>query len=341
MPKSSRKLKAARFVEGTPQSRPPLERMMRIHQELQSGVRPNATQLATQLEVSTKSIYRDLDFMRDRMNLPIEFDRLKNGFFYSSEVSGFPVLQITEGELIALVVAEKALQQYRGTSFERPLLSAFRKISASLPDTISLNLADWDQTISFRTTAETVLNLETFQIISRAVARHEQLRLQYRKPGNKQIELRIVNPYHLANVNGEWFLFAWCHLRKDIRTFVPARIKGVELTGESFKRPANFSIQNLLKNSFGIHSGAAQHEVVIHFNELVADYIREKKWHPSQELRELPDGGIELKLKLSSLVEINRWLLGWGANAKVLEPLDLINSLRKSAELVLEHYGTN
>lgn len=189
-------------------------------------------------------------------------------------------------------------------------------------------------------TAETVLNLETFQMISRAVARHEQLRLQYRKPGNKQIELRIVNPYHLANVNGEWFLFAWCHLRKDIRTFVPARIKGVELTGESFKRPANFSIQNLLKNSFGIHWSRSARSSDS-FQRTGSRLHSREKWHPSQELRELPDGGIELKLKLSSLVEINRWLLGWGANAKVLEPLDLISSLRKSAELVLEHYGTN
>ncbi len=338
MPKVSPKPESAHDVKGSPQSRPPLERMMQIHQELKSGSFPNATKLATQLEVSTKSIYRDLEFMRDRMNLPVEFDRLKNGYYYGTEVSGFPTLQISEGELVALVVAEKALQQYRGTSFEKPLLSAFRKISASLPDTISLNLADWDQTISFRTTAETVLNLETFQIISRAVARHEQLRLQYRKPASKQIETRIVNPYHLANVNGEWFLFAWCHLRKEIRTFVPARIKGVEVTGETFKRPAHFSIQNLLKNSFGIHSGAAHHEVVIHFNELVADYIREKKWHPSQQLRELPDGMLELRLKLSSLVEVNRWLLGWGGNAKVLEPQELINSLRKSAEVVLESY---
>ena len=66
-------------------------------------------------------------------------------------------MQITEGELFALVVAEKALQQYRGTSFEKPLLSAIKKMEQSLPDTISLNLADIEQTISFRTRAEQIL----------------------------------------------------------------------------------------------------------------------------------------------------------------------------------------
>src|SRR6185437_9207065 len=88
-------------------SRPPLERMLRIHQSLQSGKFPNAARMAQELEVSTKSIRRDLEFMRDRLNLPIEFDRARNGFHYTQNVDAFPTMQITEGELFALVVAEK------------------------------------------------------------------------------------------------------------------------------------------------------------------------------------------------------------------------------------------
>ena len=123
-----------------PRARPPLERMLRIHQAIQSGVFPNATRLAAELEVSSKSIHRDLEFMRDRLELPLEFNRQRLGYHYTEEVKAFPTLQITEGELFALIVAEKALQQYRGTSFEKPLLSAIRKMEQSLPDTISLNL---------------------------------------------------------------------------------------------------------------------------------------------------------------------------------------------------------
>ena len=122
--------------------------MLRIHQSLQSGKFPNATILAAELEVSTKSIQRDLDFMRDRLELPIEYHPQKFGYHYTGEVTSFPTMHITEGELVALVIAEKALEQYRGTQFEKPLLSAIRKIEQSLPDTISLNLADIEQTIS-------------------------------------------------------------------------------------------------------------------------------------------------------------------------------------------------
>src|SRR5271156_6624099 len=160
--------------------------MLRIHQSLQSGKFPNASTLARELEVSTKSVHRDIEFMRDRLNLPIEFNKTRNGYFYDGEVSAFPTMQITEGEIFALVVAEKALQQYRGTSFEKPLLSAIKKMEQALPDTISLNLADIEQTISFRTRAEPILDLKIFDVLAKAVAQRRQLELHYRKPGQQK-----------------------------------------------------------------------------------------------------------------------------------------------------------
>lgn len=317
-----------------PQSRPPLERMLRIHQALQSGSFPNATKLAREVEVSTKTIHRDIEFMRDRLNLPVEYDAQRNGYFYHGEVSGFPTMQITEGEIFALVVAEKALQQYRGTSFEKPLLSAIRKMEQALPDTISLNLADVEQTISFRMRAEPILNLEIFDVLARAVAHRQQLELHYRKPG-QPAEKRLVDAYHLANINGEWYLFAFDHARKDLRTFVPARIQSVRPTGKIFERTQKFSLEKRLRDSFGVHSGEGEFDVVIHFTARAADYIREKKWHPSQTLRDLKDGGAELKMKLSSLAEVQRWVLSWGGDATVLKPVELIESIQASARKIL------
>ncbi|MFT4586247.1 MAG: putative DNA-binding transcriptional regulator YafY [Candidatus Binatia bacterium] len=325
----------AKGTSSTPKSRPPLERMMRIHQELQSGKFPNATSLAGELEYSAKTIHRDLEFMRDRMDLPIEFDHARNGYHYAEGVGSFPTLQITEGELFALLVAEKALQQYRGTNFEKPLVSAFKKMASSLPDTISFNIADWEQTISFRTSAESILNLEIFDSLAKATAKRRQLELTYRKPGRKQTEPRIVDPYHLANINGEWFLFAYCHLRQDLRTFVPARILSIDSTGKTFTRPKKFSLEKRLRDSFGVHSGQEEYDVLIRFTDSVADYIREKRWHPSQKNRELKDGGVELRMKLSSLIEVQRWILGWGGNAIPINPPQLVQGVRESAERTL------
>jgi predicted DNA-binding transcriptional regulator YafY len=308
--------------------------MLRIHQALQSGGFPNATKLAREVEVSTKTIHRDIEFMRDRLNLPIEFAPSDNGYFYNGEVSAFPTMQITEGEIFALVVAEKALQQYRGTSFEKPLLSAIRKMEQALPDTISLNLADIEQTISFRTRAEPILNLEIFDALAKAVAQRQQLELNYRKPG-QSAEKRLVDAYHLANINGEWYLFAYDHARKDLRTFVPARIQSVKATGKIFERTQKFSLEKRLRDSFGVHSGEGEFDVAIRFNARAADYIREKKWHPSQTLRDLKGGGAELKMKLSSLAEVHRWVLSWGADAVVIKPKELAESIREAARKIL------
>ena len=310
--------------------------MLRIHQAIQSGKYPNATKLAGELEVTTKTIHRDIEFMRDRLELPIEYDGSKFGYHYTEEVTAFPTVQITEGELFALIVAEKALQQYRGTTFEKPLLSAIKKMEQSLPETISINLPDLEQTISFRTRAEQILDLEIFDALAKAAAHRRQIELTYRKPGRTESEQRIVDPYHLANINGEWYLFAFDQLRQDIRTFAPARIQTVKATGKTFPRPQKFSLEKRLRDSFGVQSGEGQHDVVIRFDARVADYVREKKWHESQELRELKGGAVELRLKLSSLNEIERWTLGWGGDARVIQPRELVEAVRQAAEKILQ-----
>ena len=106
-------------------SRPPLARMIRVHEHLQTSHRTNCRVLAESLEVSKRTILRDLDFMRDQLGLPIEYDQTTHGFYYTKEVVQFPTVKISEGELVALSVARKALTQYRGTSFEKPLRDAF------------------------------------------------------------------------------------------------------------------------------------------------------------------------------------------------------------------------
>ena len=86
-----------------------------------------------------------------------------------------------------------------------------------------------------------------------------------------------------------------------------------------------------------MQSGQGSFDVVIRFNELVSDYIREKKWHDSQQLKELKDGGLELRMKLSSLGEVERWVLGWAGNAKVIHPPELAEKVRQSAKDILKN----
>ena len=117
---------------------------------------------------------------------------------------------------------------------------------------------------------------------------------------------------------------------------MPGRIRQAVSTGKTFERTEKFSLESRLRDSFGVHSGDGKYEVLLRFNPRAADYVREKKWHSSQELRELKDGGVELSLKLSSLAEIQRWVLSWGGEVKVLKPKELAEAIRESARQMLQ-----
>lgn len=316
-------------------SRPPLERMMKIHQAIASGSFPNTSTLASNLEVSRKSIMRDITFMRDRLNLPIDYNQNKYGYFYTSEVSSFPALQISEGELFALLVAEKAMQQYKGTPFEKPLLHTLKKLAGSLPDTISMNLDHWNESISFKTSAEPILNLNIIDTLSKATAQRKSIEIAYKKPNSASVESRRVDPYHLANVDGEWFLFGHCHLRNDIRTFSPLRIRELNVLESTFPKP-DFDVTQRLASSFGVITGDKSFHVICRFSDKVADFIREKKWHSSQQLSQLPDGGVEIHLTVSNLIEVRSWILSWGSEAEVISPPELRASILHAAQQIVQ-----
>ena len=319
-------------------SRPPLERMLRLHRQLQARHFPNCRKLADDLEVSTKTIQRDLDFMRDRLGLPIEYDQLRFGFFYSEPVTGFPSVEVSEGEIVALFVAQKALAQYRGTPFEKQLGAAFEKISKGLQDKVTFNWDDIDASISFRGIGTTTADLELFEIVSKAVLRSRELEFEYKKLKGDRHELRKVQPYHLGCVENQWYLFAHDLARGQLRTFALARMRKVRGSGVKFSRPADFSIGKLLSESFGVFTGTRHYRIRIRFDELAARLVCERSWHSSQKIKPLPNGEIEITLQLANLTEIERWVLGWGARARVLEPPELIDRVRRAAESVARYY---
>jgi len=309
--------------------------MMRLHERLKAGAFPNCRKLADELEVSTKTIQRDIDFMRDRLGLPIEYDQLHFGFVYTEPVTSFPSIEVSEGEVIALFVAQKALEQYRGTSFEKPLKTAFEKITEGLKDRIGFHWGDVDSAISFRGLGTSVADLELFETVSRAVLDSHELGFEYKKLGSSGHEARRVQPYHLGCVENQWYLFAFDLARQQLRTFALPRMRSVLNTKARFRRPADFSITKHLGDSFGVFSGKAQHRVRLRFDAFAARLVGERNWHPSQKIKQLAGGEIELSLTLGSLEEVERWVLSWGEHVQVLEPAELKKRIRRVAEAIL------
>jgi proteasome accessory factor B len=323
-------------------SRPPLERMMRMHQRLKAGRFPNCRKLAEELEVSSKTVQRDIDFMRYRLGLPIEYDQLHFGFYYTEPVSSFPNIEISEGELVALYIGQKALAQYKGTSFEAPLATAFRKITDGLRDPISVTWGDLDSAVSFRSAGRTVADVHLFEELSHAVFKQLEIQFEYKKPGTARYEQRCVQPYHLGCVENLWYLFALDLDRGEIRTFALPRIREVRVSKVRFRRPLDFSIGKFLGESFGVFAKPTKtkYAVRIAFDAFAAPRIQERQWHPSQKVKQLRDGGAELSMTLGNLEEIERWILSWGSHAEVLEPAELKQRIAKTILALANTYRT-
>lgn len=319
-------------------SRPPLQRMMRLHAALKARHFPNCQKIAAELEVSAKTIQRDIDFMRDRLGLPIDYHPQEFGFFYTEAVTGFPSIEVSEGEITALLVAQKALAQYKGTPFERPLHSAFRKLTDGLKDRVSFSWTDLEDVISFRSAGASVSDLELFEAVSKAVLRSVELDFEYRKLSSPGYEQRRVRPYHLGCLENQWYLFAEDLERRQLRTFALPRMRKVGLTTKRFRRPADFSIAQVLSGSFGVHSAGKKQRIRLQFDAFAARLVAERKWHESQRVRESTDGSMILELELGGLEEIERWILSWGAHVKVLQPPRLQQKIRETVSSIAKIY---
>jgi predicted DNA-binding transcriptional regulator YafY len=313
--------------------------MMYIHERLRAGKYPNSRKLAIELQISDRTIKRDLDFMRDRFRLPIDYDSSRYGFYYSEPVDKFPAIAITEAETFALLVAHKAIAQYQGTPFQQPLERAFSKLTGALNTTDDYTLSNLDQGLSFRPFAPDDTDLRVFELLTRGLQERRVLRFAYKNLGAAEFKRRKVAPYHLACIENRWYLFAQDLDKKALRCFVLARMKAPELTGETFPRPSKFDPNEYLKNTFMAFTGPDDYHVVVEFDRWATDLLRGRKWHVSQEFVELPDGCSRLSFRLNSIEEMERFILGWGVHATVIKPAALVDRIRKVAGAIAGKYA--
>jgi proteasome accessory factor B len=340
MPRLGKKNRLVRIPSAaktrTLHSRPPLYRFQEIFHAIKTGRYPNRTKLAETIEVTTKTIQRDIDYMRYQMSVPIEFDFAKGGYYFTKAMAELPLFQLTEAELVSVFVAQRALEAYKGTAFEQPLRTAFQKLQAAIGSAnISVSWEDLDSAISFRQFAAYLPDATIFSELAKAIQNKEVVEFGYKKLDSKAFEKRTVEPWHLACVSGQWYLLGHDRNRKARRIFVLARMQKVSRTAHKFldSRPGEGEIQRLFRNSFQIwqSENAELEQIVLRFSGHAAQLVRERNWHASQQIQELAGGNLELALTLNSLEEIIPWILSWGKNCEVVRPAKLRKKVRNFA----------
>jgi predicted DNA-binding transcriptional regulator YafY len=318
-----------------------LERFLAIDRAVRAGRFPNARILAEELEVSRRTILRDLAFLRERLGAPLAYDGVRRGYYYRDPSFRLPEMALTEGELVAIFLAERVLRQYRGTPYASELDRAFRKLAAALPEVVTIDLGELGRACSFRTTAGTEVEPAAFAALDAAIRGRRRLRLSYWTASRDEESEREVDPYHLACVDGQWYVIGHCHRRGDVRMFAPSRIRALSETGETFAAPDGFRVEQFLAGSFGVLRGEAGelHRVHLRFAGEAARYVRERAWHPSQVVEADDAAGLVVAFELTHLREVERWALSWGADCEVLGPAGLRDRVAAIAAAMATRYG--
>jgi predicted DNA-binding transcriptional regulator YafY len=316
-----------------------LERIWCIDGHIRANNFPTAERIAEEMQVSKRVIYQDKAFMKLRLGAPIEFDWQKGGWFYTNPTWAMPAMFVTEGELLAFFLSLDVAQRYLGTDFEAPLQSAVNRLAANLGQQVQINLEKLRDNYTFVAPATPHVDAHLLAEMTRAIRDRFQVRMRYYTASRDEWTERVVNPHHLYNIQGDWYLFAYDHNRQEMRSFHLGRLEWWKILEAHFERVENFSAREWMKTAFQVIRGGEPQQVAIRLDAFQARWIRERRWHESQSpLEETPDGGVILRFQTGSLSEVQRWVMQFGSHAEVLEPAQLRDATCQEVHKMLGVY---
>lgn len=282
--------------------------------------------------VSERQCFRDLRVLQDS-GVPIYHDQ---GYrvverFRLKDVS------FTLDEALALLYGVKLAERQRGL-FQVPV-----DLKSKLLSLLPRNLSDEIENIQTRLEVTSGLagdysdKGELFRDLNRAIKNNRILLMEYYSFARDELTFREVEPYQLVFNEGFWYLVAFCHQREQVRLFRVDRIRRLEETGVDFELPSGFSYENYMGSAWGMERGE-EFGFTVRFYGDGARYVRETKFHPSQQIVEENGETIIFKAKACGLKAVTRWLLSFGGEAEVLEPEELRKTVKEQLKTISEKY---
>lgn len=315
-------------------------RIMELDRRIRDGLYPNCLTFAAKWEVSQKTIQRDIDYLRDQCGAPIRYDREEKGYYYDDATWVLPSIMLSEGELLAVLVGARAVAQYKGTPIEARLRRVFDKLTELLPEGLSINPAELFTEFSFQSPPSRPIDPDVWLTVTQGLTNRTTVEIVYRPFGSgkaKPDKVSRINPYHIANRQGEWYVFAVHAGHEDVRQFSMGRIERAALTDSTYHIPRDFDAGKLLDSAFGRFAGGdEEHTVRLLFDHEVADWVTEREWHPAQQIKRRKNGDIELSFPAKGLYEVQRWVLAWGRHVRVLAPRELCDAVEDEVKAMWE-----
>lgn len=297
------------------------ERIFWIDHEIRAGRYPNNGKIAAHFEISEKTAQRTMDFLRDRLKMPVGYHPEERGWYYTEPAWALPAIELIEGDLVAILLAEKLSRQYRGTAIGQQVTQAFSKVLEAMTSTVTLDLKALAEAHSFEAHATAELDPKLFAQLGRAVRECQQVRMRYFTAMRNEEKWRTVNPLHLRNHLGDWYLIAWDHGRDKPLDFHCGRIREWQVLETPFEWPHSFDLNAYLDTGFGMIRGQEPIVVELVFDEYQARWMRERgKFHPTEEREELPEGRLRMRLTVTALDGVKRFVMQYGQHVEVIAP---------------------
>jgi predicted DNA-binding transcriptional regulator YafY len=292
-----------------------------------------AEELAKLNGISVRHCYRDLQALCCA-GVPLYCD---DGYRLIGK-SGLKKLSLTLEEALALIYGMKLLEKQRGPI--RAGTELREKLFDLLPNQLRNEIVDLQKQVevSGHTSVDYSESGKLFKRLNEAIREERSLNIEYYSFSSGAQKTRIVDPYQIVYRDGFWYLVAFCHTRNEIRLFRVDRIRKLEATFERFEKPADFELENYLGAAWQMERGREFMFRVQLWGD-AARFAQETRFHPSQEIQNIVNGSVILTAKACGLKSVTRWVLQFGGEAEVIEPVELREMVAGEIRKAWERYG--
>lgn len=321
-----------------------IQRLIKIILLLQSGGnRWTAERLAEEFEVSSRTIFRDMQAL-EKAGVPYFYDEEKR--CYSIRRDFFlPPLQLTLEESLSLLALVEQITRTEQISFTKPALKAAQKIRSQLPCSLRELIEKRTKHVHIRLAASTPPEgaTDVYQIIHQALDRQRAVRCTYESVNSDRKDSAttpfIFKPYVLHYDQRAWYTVGHHSSRNDLRCLKLNRFTRIEITDISYHIPKNFDLHQYLGNAWRMIRGKPTYDVELIFDPAFADTVSDTHWHKTQETEWLDDGSLVFRCRVDGLQEIVWWVLSMGPYCKVIKPRELAAQVRSLSSEMIKRYS--
>ena len=280
---------------------------------------------------SLRTVYRDIDSLKNDFHCPIEYDRVNKGYYLTDHDWEFNCpAQLSESAMLALVIGARIAEDL----FPDPLRT---RIAVAMDEILKGNNPDFlDTTLvhSLKVFVESgaVNDFPVFPVVFEAWEKHRRLRITYDDMKGGKPTVREVDPHVLFLYAREWRIRAYCHYRRELRTFVISRILRAAMLPETFTPDMKVIRSVTLDN---IVSWRKYVGVKIRLTAEGRKFALSSRMHSKQRLRK--EGKDRWLFTLPEVPEqvIVPWILSQQGEAVPLEPPEIVEAVKAAASTLL------